>query len=61
MAEILAGNRGLGYLVSVNAGQFNSAGTFAAIATLLAVRLIFDRIAAAITRRALRWKTATTT
>ncbi|MFJ6263069.1 ABC transporter permease [Rhodococcus erythropolis] len=61
VAEILAGNRGLGYLVSVNAGQFNSAGTFAAIATLLAVGLIFDRIAAAITRRALRWKTAATT
>lgn len=36
-----------------NAGQFISAGTFAASATLLAVGLIFDRIAAAVTRRAL--------
>lgn len=56
VAEILAGNRGIGYLVSVNAGQFNSAGTFAAIFTLLIIGLLFDRTAAALTRRALAWK-----
>lgn len=56
VAEILASNRGLGHMVSVNAGQFHSAGTFAAILTLLMVGLALDRVVALLTRRALIWK-----
>ncbi|GAA2536123.1 MULTISPECIES: ABC transporter permease [Pseudonocardia] len=55
-AEILAGNRGLGYLVSFNAGQFNTAGTLAAVATLLLIGLGLDRVVALATRSALAWQ-----
>ena len=54
--EIIAGNRGLGFLVNRNAGQFNAAGTLAAIFTLLLLGLVLDRGLGAITRRALRWQ-----
>ncbi|MER7006063.1 ABC transporter permease [Dactylosporangium sp. NPDC000555] len=56
VAEILASNRGLGYLVSINAGQFNAAGTFAALATLAIIGVALDRVVGRLTRRALIWK-----
>lgn len=55
-AEILAGNRGLGYLVSFNAAQFNTAGTLAAVAVLLLIGLGLDRVVALTSRRALAWQ-----
>jgi NitT/TauT family transport system permease protein len=61
VAEMLAGNRGLGFLVSINAGQFNSAGTFAALFALLAVGFTVDRVVGLATRRALKWKQTDTT
>lgn len=56
VAEILASNRGLGHLVALNSGQFNSAGTFAALFTLLIIGITIDRLLAVLTRRALSWK-----
>lgn len=56
VAEILASNRGLGHLVAINSGQFNSAGTFAALFTLLIIGVTVDRLVALATRRALIWK-----
>lgn len=56
IAEILASNRGLGHLVALNSGQFNSAGTFAALFTLLIIGITIDRLLAVLTRRALIWK-----
>ncbi|MFF4241383.1 ABC transporter permease [Actinomadura geliboluensis] len=56
VAEILASNRGLGHLVALNSGQFNSAGTFAALFTLLIIGITIDRLLAVLTRRALIWK-----
>jgi NitT/TauT family transport system permease protein len=56
VAEILASNRGLGHLVALNSGQFNSAGTFAALLTLLIIGITIDRVVGVITRRALIWK-----
>lgn len=56
VAEILASNRGLGHLVALNSGQFNSAGTFAALLTLLIIGITIDRLLAILTRRALIWK-----
>lgn len=56
VAELFASNRGLGYLVGINAGQFNSAGTFAAILSLLVIGLAIDLLVTAFTRRALHWK-----
>lgn len=58
VAEMLAGDRGLGFLVAMNAGTFNTAGTFAAIVALLVVGFIVDRVVGLVTRRALSWKTA---
>lgn len=56
VAEMLAGDRGLGFLVSMNAGTFNSDGTFAAILALLIVGFLVDRLMNLVTRRALLWK-----
>lgn len=58
VAEMLAGGEGLGYLVALNAGTFNSSGTFAAIFVLLFVGFAVDRILSWITRPALQWKGA---
>jgi NitT/TauT family transport system permease protein len=56
VGEILASNRGLGHLVAVNAGQFNTAGTFAALLSLLIVGLVVDRLVTVFTRRATAWR-----
>lgn len=57
VAEMLASNEGLGYLLSRSATQFSSSGVFASIAALLVISLIISRLVSAITHRALRWKT----
>jgi NitT/TauT family transport system permease protein len=56
VAEMLAGDRGLGYLVARNAGLFNSSGTFAAIFALLIIGFTIDRIMTQVTKRPLQWK-----
>lgn len=56
VAELLASNRGLGHLVAVNAGQFKSDGTFAALTVLLVIGFTIDRLVGLATRRALLWK-----
>jgi len=58
VAEFLTGNRGLGFLLSSNANQFNAAGTFAAVAVLAAITFLLDRLMFVVTRRALMWKEA---
>ncbi|WP_282072561.1 ABC transporter permease [Janibacter hoylei] len=54
-AEILAGSRGLGYLVSYNAAQFNTAGTIGAITVLLIIGVFLDYAIRIFSRRALAW------
>jgi NitT/TauT family transport system permease protein len=58
VAEMLAGDRGLGFLVAMNAGTFNTQGTFAAIIALLIAGFLVDRMVGLLTRRALSWKNA---
>jgi NitT/TauT family transport system permease protein len=58
VAEFLTGHRGLGFLLSSNAAQFNAAGTFAAVAMLAAISFALDRLLFLLTRRALMWKEA---
>ena len=58
VAEFLTGNRGLGFLLSSNANQFNAAGTFAAVAVLGTISFSLDRMLFFLTRRALMWKEA---
>lgn len=57
VAEMLASDKGMGFLLSRSASQFSASGSFAAIAGLLVVALIVDWIITKITDRALRWKT----
>jgi len=56
VAEMLAGDSGLGYLVARNAGLFNSAGTFAALIVLLIAGFLIDRLMSWVTRKPLEWK-----
>lgn len=58
VAEFLTGNKGLGFLLSSNAAQFNAAGTFAAVIILAAMSFSLDRILFMLTRKALMWKEA---
>lgn len=56
VAEMLAGDQGLGYLVASNASSFNSAGTYAALITLLLAGFLIDRVMTALTKKPLEWK-----
>ncbi|RZL76855.1 MAG: ABC transporter permease [Rhodococcus sp. (in: high G+C Gram-positive bacteria)] len=56
VAEMLAGDQGLGYLVARNASSFNSAGTYAALITLLLAGFLIDRVMTALTKKPLEWK-----
>lgn len=58
VAEFLTGNRGLGFLLSSNANQFNAAGVFAAVFVLASISFILDRSLFLLTKRALIWKDA---
>lgn len=58
VGEMLASDRGLGYLLQQSANQFNAAGTFAAIVALLVIALLLDFILTRLTARFLRWRAA---
>lgn len=58
VAEMLASDQGMGFLLSRGASQFSAAQSFAAIAGLLVVALIVDWIITKTTDYALRWKKA---
>jgi len=56
IAEMLAGNVGLGYLLMLNSGQFNSAGTYAALMSLITIVFVVNKLVTLATRRSLVWK-----
>jgi NitT/TauT family transport system permease protein len=56
VAEMLASDKGMGFLLSSAAAQFSASQSFAAIAALLVVSLIVDRLISLVMKRALRWK-----
>lgn len=58
VAEMLAADEGVGYLLATSASQFSTYGTFAAIAALLVMALAIDWVLTVLTQRALRWRTA---
>jgi NitT/TauT family transport system permease protein len=58
VAEMVAGNSGMGFLLSRAASQFSAAQSFAAIFGLLVVALVIDWIITIMSNRALRWKAA---
>jgi len=57
VAEMLASDEGLGFLLQRSATQFSSSGVFASIAALLVISLVISRLVSVITAGALRWKT----
>ena len=60
VAEILASNHGLGYLIAASAASFNTAGVFAGLITLAVVAWLFSMIMRKIEARLLRWKPSLT-
>jgi NitT/TauT family transport system permease protein len=56
VAEILASNQGLGYLIAASAGNFNTAGVFAALVVLAAIAWIFSTAMRKLEGWLLRWK-----
>jgi NitT/TauT family transport system permease protein len=60
VAEILASNQGLGYLIASSAGNFNTAGVFAALVVLAAIAWLFSTAMRKIEGWLLRWKPSQT-
>ncbi|MCT1655801.1 ABC transporter permease [Brevibacterium luteolum] len=56
IGELVASNRGLGYLINDAAAQFNTAGVFAAVVVLTALAMILNTLVGTIASRANRWK-----
>lgn len=56
VAEILASNQGLGYLIASAAGKFNTAGVFAGLVVLAVLSWILTWVMRATEARLLRWK-----
>src|ERR1700704_4913900 len=60
VAEILASNHGLGYVIASSAATFNTAGVFAGLITLAVVAWLFSAVMRNIEARLLRWKPSLT-
>jgi NitT/TauT family transport system permease protein len=56
VGEIIASNRGLGYLVAHAAGQFDTAGTFAALLSIVILALVLNKIVVLAERRLMPWR-----
>lgn len=61
VAEILASNQGLGYVIESSAGNFNTAGVFAGLFTLAVVAWLFSAVVRRVEARLLRWKPSLST
>jgi NitT/TauT family transport system permease protein len=57
VAELIASNRGLGYLIDASATSFNTAGVFAALLVLSIIGGILNALVNVIDRMTSRWKT----
>ncbi len=60
VAEILASNQGLGYLIASSAGNFDTAGVFAALVVLVVIAWLFSTAMRKIEGWLLRWKPSLT-
>ena len=59
IAELVASNRGIGYLIDAAAAEFNTAGVFAALVVLTIIAAILNAIVNVIDRKTSRWKAVT--
>ena len=58
VGEIMASNRGLGYLLIHAQGQYDTAGVFAAIIVLMVMGLLLNEVVNRSENYFLRWKSA---
>jgi NitT/TauT family transport system permease protein len=56
IGELIAANRGLGFLVQKAGSEFDTAGVFAALAVIAGLAVIFNEAVSALQRRLERWK-----
>ncbi|MFJ3779316.1 ABC transporter permease [Streptomyces sp. NPDC090075] len=56
IGELVASNRGLGYLISDAAANFDTAGVFATLVVLSVIATVLNLLVGLIDRRANRWK-----
>ncbi len=56
LAELIAGNTGVGYLIESSAGQFSTAGIFAGVLVLVAFSVLFTELLTRTESSALRWR-----
>ena len=56
VAEMFSSNRGLGYLISLSASQFDTAGLFATLVVTTILGLLLDAAVVLIGRRLLHWQ-----
>lgn len=61
IGELIASNRGVGYLISASAAQYDTAGVFAALIVLTILAIILNAIVDEIDRRLSKWKVDTST
>jgi NitT/TauT family transport system permease protein len=58
LAELIAANRGLGFLIEFNSGNFNATGTYAAVAVLVLFSVTLTELLTRFQRFSSRWRTA---
>jgi NitT/TauT family transport system permease protein len=56
IGELVASNRGLGYLINDAAAQFDTAGVFATLVVLSVIAALLNLVVGLVDRRASRWK-----
>ena len=56
IGELIASNRGIGYLISSSASSYDTAGVFAALIVLTALAMVLNAIVDEIDRRLSKWK-----
>jgi NitT/TauT family transport system permease protein len=59
VGEIIASNRGLGYLISYSAGAFDTTGVVAALFVLMAISMTLNEVISFSERRSFRWSKTT--
>jgi NitT/TauT family transport system permease protein len=56
IGELIASNRGIGYLISSSAAQYDTAGVFAALIVLTVLAVLLNALVDEIDRRLSKWK-----
>lgn len=56
IGELVASNRGLGYLISNSAATFDTAGVFAALVVLSVIAAALNLVVDLLSRRSMKWK-----